>query len=191
MVLQGHNSWSYIRPKKWFFRLISFVAKCQKADIYSQYEDYGVGSYDLRVRFDKDGNMIIAHGIVEFDIDYNTLIEHLKFIDSKACIVRVLHEVRNKKQYTEESLKYFKEFCQKIEEMFPNIKFYCGKNLYNWEIDYQFKYDFSEEGVYSSVCPPKIIDDWFPWLFARFHNHETLEKGTDKDILSIDFVNIQ
>ena len=43
---------------------------------------------------------------------------------------------------------------------------------------------------YSSVCPPKIIDDWWPWLFAYLNNKKIKEKGTNKDILLIDFVNI-
>ena len=60
----------------------------------------------------------------------------------------------------------------------------------NYELDYNFDYEPSEEGVYSSVQDPKIIDDWFPWIFAKINNKKTFKKGTDKDILAIDFVNI-
>jgi hypothetical protein len=104
--------------------------------------------------------------------------------------VRVIHEVRRKSQYTEESVNNFREFCKHLETKFPKIKFYKGRNLYNWEVDYRFDYNPTEEEVYSSVCKPRLIDDWCPWFFAKRNNRNTLEKGTDKDILSIDFVNI-
>lgn len=191
MILQSHNSWSYIKPKKWWLRPFRFMARCQKASIYSQYYDYDVRSFDLRVRFNKKGEMVIAHGFFQFDIDYATLMKHLEFMNEHKCIVRVLHEARNKKQYTEDSVSRFREFCTAMELKFPDIKFYCGRNLYNWEFDYKYEYEPSEEAVYSSVQDPKIIDDWFPWIFARLNNKETYLNGTDKDILAMDFVNIR
>lgn len=192
MVLQSHNSWSYVRPKKWWLRPFAFVAKCQSVPIYVQYLDYSVRSFDLRVRFDKNGNAVFAHGYMEFDISYDDLIDDLKFINSrKDCTVRVIHEVRNEKQYTKESIEHFKVFCAALEASFPNIKFYKGMNLYNYQVDYEFDYKPSEEGKYSSVCKPNIIDDWFPWLFARFNNKKILKEGSKYDILSIDFVNIR
>lgn len=190
MILQSHNSWSYLRPKKWWLRPFGFMAKCQSVSIYHQYYDYNVRSFDLRVRFDKNGQLVIAHGYFQFDIDSNQLMKHLSFIDYNECIVRILHEVRNKKQYTVSNVLRFKEFCAMLEKTFPHIRFYGGRNLYNYELDYNFDYEPSEEGVYSSVQDPKIIDDWFPWIFAKINNKKTFKKGTDKDILAIDFVNI-
>lgn len=190
-ILQSHNSWSYIRPKKWWLRPFKFMAKCQKANIYDQYVKYGVRSYDLRVKFDKNGNVVIAHGLFDFDIDRDELMRHLSFMNDNKCVVRILHEVRREKEYTEESIERFKAFCKEIEEKFKDITFYCGRNLYNWMVDYEFDYNPSEEGVYSSVQPPKWIDDWFPWIYARLHNKETFKMGTDKDILAVDFVNIR
>lgn len=190
-ILQAHNSWSYLSPKKWWMKPFAFMARCQKASIFEQYNVYDVRCFDLRVRFNKKGEMVIAHGFCQFDIDYDTLMNHLSFMNDKECVVRVLHEARNKYQYTKESLEKFREFCKSMEIRFPNIKFYCGRNLYNWEVDYKYEYDPTEDEKYSSVCPPKLIDDWFPWIYAKLHNKENLEKGTDKDILAIDFVNIR
>lgn len=191
MVLQSHNSWSYARPKKWWLRPFAFIARCQSVSIYEQYFDYNVRSFDLRVRFHKDGKIVIAHGYMEFDISYEDLMYDLRFINTHECSVRVIHEVRNEKQYTKESIERFKSLCAALESTFPNIKFYCGKNLYNYEVDYEFEYKPSEEGKYSSVCKPRLIDDWFPWLFAKFNNKKILKEGSKYDILSIDFVNIR
>ena len=116
----------------------------------------------------------------------------MEWLNNKGdCYVRILHEVRNKKQYNELNKRSFCSFCQQVENKYKNIKFWCGRNLYNWEFDYHFEFSPSCEEKYSSVCNPKYIDDWFPWLFARMNNKRILSKGTESDILLIDFVNIQ
>jgi hypothetical protein len=172
-------------------KLIAFTAKCQDYDITDQYEKCDVRCFDLRVRFDAEGNPIICHGIVEYKHNVADLMGWLRWLDSKGdVVVRVLHEARNEKQYNELTKDLFIWFCGTLEEEFPNIKFWCGKNLYNWEVDYEFSYDPSCEEKYASVCPPKLIDDWYPRLYATIMNDRNKEKGTDKDILLIDFVNI-
>lgn len=85
----------------------------------------------------------------------------------------------------------FSNFCKEIEEKFPNIKFWCGRSLYGWIEEYVFQNNPSCEEKYSSVCKPNLIDDWWPWLFAKRNNKKILKQGTDKDILLIDFVNIR
>ena len=191
-ILSAHNSWSYATPKKWWMKLIRFTAKCQKFDIKTQYEKYNVKCFDLRVRFDENQTPIIAHGLIEYDISPAQLTSDLMWLDSKKDVcVRVLLEVRTESAYTENNINAFKKFCASLETYYQNIKFWCGRNLYNWNVDYKFNYEPTCEEKYSSVCPPKIIDDWFPWMFAKLHNHDILEEGTDKDILMIDFVNIQ
>lgn len=190
MILGSHNSWSYLPVRKWWMKPIAFTARCQNVDIRKQYE-LGVRCFDLRVRFDNDGNMIVAHGIIEYK-EAHALIA-LMFLDGKKdCYVRVLHETRTEKQHTQYSVEQFRKFCYTIEKHFNNVHFWCGRNLYDWEVDYDFDgEDPTCDEKYASVCPPKLIDDWFPWLFAKKHNSEILEHGTDKDILLIDYVNIR
>ena len=184
MILGSHNSLSFLKPKKWWMRLIAFTARCQEKSIIKQYFDYGVRCFDIRVRFNKKGEPIIAHSIIEYDCNID---EYLSFFNAMGdCKVRLLHEARNKKQYHPD---LFRSFCIKVESFYSNITFYHGKNLYNWETDYNFANNFSEEEVYASVCSPKLIDDWYPRLFAKKNNKRILKNGTDKDILLIDFVN--
>ena len=38
MILQAHNSWSYLKPKVWWLRPFAFMARCQSKDIFEQYE---------------------------------------------------------------------------------------------------------------------------------------------------------
>ncbi len=191
MILGSHNSWTYLKPKKWWMKLIGFTAKCQEANIYEQYTTYNTKCFDLRVKFDKKGNLIIAHGLIEYDIDKEQLLNDLKWLNDKGDVsIRILHEVRNKRSYTKENINKFVKLCNELINKFSNLKFWCGKNLYNWENDYTFKYSPSCEEKYSSVCSPKLIDDWYPKWFAKRKNNEIKKLGTDKDILLIDFVNI-
>ena len=192
MVIGSHNSWSYLRPKKWWMRLIAFTARCQRVDIKKQYE-LGVRCFDLRFRFKRHMDMEIAHGPVVYDLTGFFAGQDLYFLDQKGdCYVRVIHEVRTEEQYTKTAVELFQAECEGIERRFKNIQFWCGRNLYNWERDYTFKGDEPTcQETYGSVVPgKKWLYGWWPWLYARTHNRKIRERGTDKDILLIDYVDI-
>ena len=191
MVLGSHNSWSYLKPKKWWMKVLRFTARCQDVDIYTQYEKYDVKCFDLRVRYDKD-ELIIAHGIIEYKISENELLEMLKWLNKKGdVLIRLIHEVRSEKEHTEERVEKFAKFCSTVQKKFKKISFWCGMNLMpKPTVDYDFGFYPTCEELYASVCSPKIIDDWYPRWFAINNNAEIKKEGTDKDILLIDFVNI-
>lgn len=194
MILGSHNSWSYLPPRKWWMKPIGFMAKCQRVDIRTQYEKYGVRCFDLRVRFNKYGLGIVAHGIVEYCFTASKIYEDLAWLDSKGdCMVRVIHEIRSFRQYKKRRLDLFRHFCERLEDEYKNIRFWCGRELFGWGYDYHFPgYDEPTcEERYASVCPPKLIDDWWPWLFARRKNRDIFAAGTKKDILLMDFVDIK
>lgn len=187
MILGSHNSWSYLPPKKWYTKLFRFVAQCQDWDIKTQYE-HGVRCFDLRIKYNGD-KLQVAHGAMVYKIDVADLLTDLCWLNSKGDVyVRVLHEVRTKKEYIDHSISHFRDDCSAFEQLYPNIKFWCGRNLYNWEEDYKFKHDPSCEEKYSSVILPKF-DDIYPRYYAKKYNKQVYKTGTDKDILLIDFVN--
>ena len=188
MIIGSHNSWTYNRPKKWWMKLISFTAKCQSLNIEEQY-NLGVRCFDLRLKFDNDGSAKIYHGIIEYDYTSLQLLKDLAWLNLRDDIVyiRILHEVRTKNEYTDKSKNYFIYHIEQFKKYFPNLKFWCGRNLYNWRKDYNFGDDPTCEEKYASVCNPKI-DDLCPWIYARINNKKIVKEGTDKDILLIDFV---
>lgn len=191
MILGSHNSWSYLKAKKWWLRPFAFMAKCQSKDIFTQFHAYKVRCFDLRVRFSNIGELIIAHGFMEYAINENELFEQLKQLNAYSdVVIRVIHEARTSKQYAPNKVQSFKIFCEYLKKEFPKIKFWCGRNLYNWEYDYKFDDDFSCEENYSSVKAPRLIDDWFPWIYAKLNNKKIFKKGSDKRILLMDFVNL-
>lgn len=198
MILGSHNSWSYLPVRSWWMKPLAFMARCQRVDIRRQYE-LGVRCFDLRLSFDdnyiytNDNKqvMYVAHSCFQYKITSKELEEHLKWLNEQGdCYIRILHEVRRKSQYTKMNVTAFKMMCLFYKDKFSNIKFWCGRNLYNWEYDYNFEFYPTCEEKYASVCSPKLIDDWWPWLYARFHNKSIRKEGTDRDILLIDFVDI-
>ena len=192
MILGSHNSWSYLPPRRWWMRPIAFMARCQRIDIKEQYEKYGVRCFDLRVRFNKYGLGIIAHGIVEYCFTASKLYEDLAWLDEKGdAYVRVINEVRTMKQYKNRKGYLFRHFCERLEQDYRGIHFWCGRELFCWGYDYSFSgIEPTCDEKYASVCPPKLIDDWWPWFFARRKNRDIFAAGTKKDILLIDFVDI-
>ena len=105
-------------------RLIAFAARCQRVDIREQYLKYGVRCFDLRVRTDEDGRLVVAHGPVIYTLTIYKVCLDLDLLNGKGdCYVRVLHEARTKSQYTEKSVKWFGYFCHAIEEKYPGITF--------------------------------------------------------------------
>ena len=191
MVIGSHNSWSYLRPRKWWMRLIAFAARCQRVDIRRQYE-MGVRCFDLRIRSDKDGALMVAHGCVTYGINLFGLMGMLSYLDKKGDVmVRILHEVRNGRQYTEQARVPFADTCDYFVKEYPHLRFWCGRNLFNWQKDYDFGDDPTCEETYGSVVPgKKWLYGWWPWLYAVTHNKQVKAKGTDKDILLIDFVDL-
>ena len=191
MELASHNSWSYLKPKKWWMRLFGFAAKCQRVDIKTQYEKYGVRCFDLRVRFDY-GMPIVSHGLAEYNITEVDLEKDLTWLDDKGdASVRVILEIRKKKDYTSAQCALFRIYCDFLIRAFPNIKFWGGRCLYNWEREYTFKYMPTCEERHASVCSPYLLDDWYPWLYAKSFNKDILLHGTSMDYLMIDFVDYQ
>lgn len=189
MILGSHNSWSYKKPTKFWAKALAFTAKCQRLDIKEQYRQ-GVRCFDLRLRGDNIVHNNFVYGTLK-DIE-----ENLAWLNVMGdAVIRVVHDVRKKKDYNHKSINTFMNNCLALESTYTNIKFWCGRNLYNWEVDYDFPYKPGCVELYSSVCPPNIIDDWIPIAYAKMNNHDIRKNytidGKDNNILLIDFIDIK
>ena len=203
MELATHNTMSYKKPKQFWAKLIPFVARCQSVDYKKQHE-LGAKGFDLRLFWDKNGNLEYRHGIVSYNAD--DICEILDYANENNIYVRVILEVRtyNAKNIKnlDEIKQKFKDFCSHIESKYPNIKFYGGNTLDGWEILYEFKNkpNIKEIGLYSSITSLfnsenkflKVIDDLCPWIYAKLKNKKNIDTYKDTDYtLAIDFINIQ
>ena len=152
----------------------------------------GVAASALAELLLEDGEAVLAHGIVEYRYALAQLLQDLRWMNTEGdCMVRVVHEVRTRSQQSESSAVAFRDFCAMLEATYPAIRFWCGRNLADWQVDYQFMQpDPSCEELYASVCPPRFDDVW-PWLFAWLNNSYIRLQGTDKEVLLIDFIDIE
>ena len=190
MKLASHNSWSYLKPLKWWMRPFRFMSRCQDVDIKTQYEEYGVRCFDLRLHFTNAGEMRVNHSYMNYAIKDEELFEQMEWLDKKKDVaVRILLDIRNKIDYTDLQISMFKLLCSVLENKYTHIKFWCGRNLYNWNVEYAFSYEPTCAEKYSSVCKPALIDDWYPRWFAKKHTKELYKKGSSADFLMLDFVN--
>lgn len=207
MIIGSHNSFSYLPSKHWWMRPFRFMARCQRVGYIKQYNDYGVRVFDLRVWFDEDGTLCLRHGKMTFDtrrtLDIFFIIDAMNFFDKKGdCYVRIILEEDNTlkyKYYSDIAEEQFKRLCEDLKSGFPNIRFFGGNRKFDWKQLYDLGNDVQLDDKYSSTTSLfrskkrwlAKLDDLWPWLYAGLHNKKNFERGTDKQCLFMDFVDIR
>ena len=192
LIIGSHNTFTYLPPKKWWMKLFSGIGKCQEKDYKEQYK-LRARVFDVRVRFDKHGNIIVAHNLREVKMSEKELYDFFKFLNRKKnCSCRVMLELRKKTNDEALQIEHFRYFCESLAQQFEHIVFFGGRVLYSWDEVYNFGTDVPLVEMHASVCAPKLIDDWYPKHYAKKNNHKNIEALKDEQIcLLIDFVNIQ
>lgn len=193
MILGSHNSFTYLKPRTWYGWLIRFTAKCQRASIREQYEKYGVRAFDIRVKMSKNGSAVLAHGLVEYKGSQEALNEALDFLDKKGnAVAKVSLELRAPWQEDARQEEWFKKFCKQIEGEYGRIRFYGGKISGSGKRVYTFgNKDMSADGFHASWATKTKLDDLWPYWYAKKNNKNFYRVGSKKDIMFLDFVDIQ
>lgn len=190
MIIGTHNSWTYAKPRKWWMRALGWTGRCQTLSIREQLAR-GIKCFDLRIRH-RNGEVVMAHGLIEYDISLHELVEDLEAIDRAGrCYVRLLHEVRTNRQWKRSGTDKFVDFCEWARCRFDNITFFGGRQLYNGEREYNFHTDEpSIEGCYGSARRKMSIYALWPKLYAKRYNEREYALTTDKEIKLMDFIEI-
>ena len=194
--LGSHNSWSFGKTE-WY--IPAFTCRCQKLNIQEQY-NRGIRLFDLRIRF-KDYKARVAHGLAIFDVNIDEDLAWLN--DKKDCYVRVLLEYNAKPKHFKLLCALFRNVCGYMKMSYQNITFFGGYAKWNHNIKI---YNFNTEEPklidrYSSTTSwfdiknkfLAILDDWWPWLYAKFHNKKNYAEFVENnqgEWLFIDFVDM-
>ena len=205
MLIGSHNSFTYLKPRKWWMRLFTIFAKCQSENIIKQYAA-GARYFDLRVRFKNAENtfddVIIAHGLMEYEYNISSIelyyiLETLDLIAknyNQKIYIRLLYELPYKDKSKLSQLKETKfiKFCNCLQNTFTNLIFCGGQRKYDWKQLVNLKPHPYSIDLYSSRTW-KIWDDWCPWLYAHFMNNKNYKKYKDAEpkdgFMLMDFVN--
>ena len=75
-MLGSHNSMTYLKPQKWWMKLINFTSKCQNKNIEEQYAA-GVRYFDIRVCIGEHDTMPThyGHGLIKNDIKQQPILQ--------------------------------------------------------------------------------------------------------------------
>ena len=205
MILGSHNTMTYLTPKKWWMKLGKFIAKCQNKTIEEQYKA-GARWFDLRIAFPDNNSQprlpFFSHGLIDYKgRDVESI---LKFLNEKNAYCRIVLE---KGGENEEII--FKFWVTNWMKSYPNIKFTQIAKKGQWinllepngEPPFELKdYYASCNGDYpqyqnwpgilrSKTWSGYILDDLWPWIYARFHNKKAIQKYKNQDIvLLLDFI---
>ena len=193
-----HNSWTFRTPIKWYLKPLYFLAQCQEVDIQTQMKDYNISLFDLRVKF-INNEPYIHHGLFNYGkVDY----ADLKLLNDNNCYLRVMLESNSKMKDQILQEQQFITFCNELTQKYPNIKFFGGNRKFDGKGVYNFNtlQQPTLIDLYSSVTTLfdsdnkylRILDDWFPRLYALLKNNKNLKEyiDTEDTYLFYDFVNI-
>lgn len=190
-IIASHDTMSYEKPKAWYLKPFHFVAKCQSLSIFDQYEQYGIRLFDLRIRWNKkDNKWVFSHGCMVFDTpDVEDILSWLN--DRGSCMVRLVLEYNSPTKNIDEISDRFCTFCDEVIKNFPNIQFFEFRRKYDWKKLYTYL-DEPNPDLFqaTSSMTGKIIDDWWPWLYAWLFNKDVLNQGTTHEYLLMDFIGL-
>lgn len=206
MVLSSHNSMTYLKPAKWYLYPFRFIAKCQSKTIQEQYEA-GARVFDLRIVIPTGylgyyDTPVFAHGLMTYKSpDINEVLAWLNSRDEKVY-ARILLERPDESVHNE-----FDRLLTEYEEKYPNIGFYQAADKKTWiplhkcksllpkrSKDAYASCNQSGCNKWKGILKSKnwsgwLIDDLWPWLYAKIHNKKNFKKYKDEDMyLMVDFI---
>jgi hypothetical protein len=179
-VLASHNSFTYTGVRRFWMAPFVWAARCQDRDIDEQWRA-GVRIFDMRLRFDSAWSYYICHGMISFNADVDALLRRMEcYAKTDGCSCRVWLEEYRKYDPSQESL--FIQFCRRIEEEYPHVRFFGGCRKFDGKMIYDFRTNVPLLGKYSSVTSLfrndnkflRVIDDLWPRFYAMRKNRENV-----------------
>lgn len=170
-----HNSLTYAKPKKWWMKPFKIFAQCQDKTVEQQL-NAGVTLFDIRVRFDKDGKPYACHGLMEYDIEVEPIIQYL--LNHNIYVQLVLETSK----YDERQEELFKLFCEEYDNpyLIGRVRKYDWVRIHNGE---------QNPCIITSyfASAPNINSIWkiYPKIWAK--RHKNVQYSTEYYTM-IDFV---
>lgn len=190
-MLGSHNSFSYLKPTKWWMRLFTTWAKCQDKTIIEQY-NAGVRYFDIRIAFKKDGSVRLVHNLVDYHP--TNLFEALRTLKNKPDVyLRILLDMRKKPRNAEDTAKVLQWFYSFIDYVMQDSVATIDKAIIFWNWKH-----IIDAGANVTECHASVSAKWYEYIlgtkrWARKHNQEVMAtennalKGNG-NVLLLDYV---
>lgn len=190
-----HDSFTYLKPRSfWGWFALPFY-RTQSKTLDEQLNE-GWLCVDMRVTFDREGQVVFAHGIVKLKSDSKLVRESLKRISDQQkknkndlmnkMYVRVILEDT---KVDEQNERMFKTFCDYIVDTYPNLIFFGGNRRCDWKQVYSFKNNPTLAQMCGSMAPDaRWYEKLIPWFYARRKNEDNLDLEYSEDVVIFDFV---
>lgn len=188
--IASHNTMTYFEPAKWWMKIFNSIAKCQNKTLQDQVE-LGVNVFDIRVRFNKEFNLVIAHGLVEYKYNVvfpniSSIFEYLKYL--RNCKIRIVLEISKYNKYKLLQKILFIQWLNSMIEKYPTITFFEGTSKYDWEyLNDKCTNNIPPYNQYVSSMKGKGIYRIFPKLYAKKYNKRVVNTITNT-ITFIDYI---
>lgn len=189
MKIGTHNCMSFMQPKHWWMYPFRFIAKCQSKTLKEQY-NLGSRMFDVRIAFTKGGTPEFRHGSMAYKGDVLDTFRGLNSLGKNLKIRMILENTKYSRRLEEQEF-YYRQLCWYLENIYPNLKFFCGRRKGDWKLIYQFKNQDPEIVQKISSMTWKIWDDWYPWLYAHFMNKKNRAEVDSKKWILVDFIEIK
>lgn len=155
-------------------------SKCQRYSITTQFLEYDICDYDLRVRFDKEGKPVVCHGLVEYDVDIMVELDHLASLAEmrqKKVSIRIMLEDTFRCPDKMHQRILFTEWCKNLNHYNKvyNFDLYGGWTKSGWREDtlYNFSNEIAVVEQHASVCW-KGVGKILPRLYAYLNNADNV-----------------
>ena len=196
---------SYLTPKKWWMKLGKFMAKCQNKTIEEQYKA-GARWFDLRIAIPKNadaGQPSFCHGLVDYK--GRSVESVLEFLNKKKdAYCRIILEKGDN-----DAELIFKFWVKQWMTSYPDVQVIQIARKGHWvnvmEPNATNPFELKDKYASANGHYPQyqnwpgilryktwsgyILDDLWPWIYARFHNKKNIKEHKNQDIvLLVDFV---
>lgn len=168
IIIGSHNSLSYLKPKHWYQWLFYPWAKCQNKTLKEQY-DSGVRYFDIRVRFNKNNDIVFCHNFTIFNLSINDFYDELNSLP-KDCYFRFMLDYRSEPKFSNKYIIIFESFIQFITYYYKlnihqAIIYWEGTNIYtnvNEQINLRSCYASESNSIFKYL--PPIL---YKWLYNK------------------------
>lgn len=192
-MIGSHNTFSYLPIKNRWRKIFKPWYKCQDKTILKQI-NVGARFFDIRVKFDKKGNLQIVHNKIVFDINESQfwdIMDSVKELANKLNTIlyfRIILDIRNRPRDFALQKCYLIDFANRFNSIDKLICLEHTITYWNWKPTYYHINNFSIIEDHASVKAK-----WYEYIlgtkyYATKVGYKYINEHSSKNIYLLDFI---